>query len=108
VVTTGQPANGLPPAVDLAAYRIVQESLTNAIRHAGPATATVHITYRPDELSLRITDTGWGPPATPTTGGHGVVGMRERAVASGGTLDAGQARGGGFEVTAHLPIGSTS
>jgi signal transduction histidine kinase len=107
-LVAGVTAATLPPAVDLAAYRIVQESLTNAIRHAGPATAIVHITYGPNELSLHITDTGWGPPATPTTGGHGVLGMRERAVASGGELDAGPAHDGGFEVTARLPVGSTS
>jgi signal transduction histidine kinase len=107
VVTTGCPPVVLPPAVDLAAYRIIQESLTNVIRHAGPATATVHISYGSGEVGLRITDTGAGPPATTTTsGGHGLVGMRERAVAAGGDLAAGRTRGGGFQVSARLPIGS--
>ncbi|REH47016.1 signal transduction histidine kinase [Kutzneria buriramensis] len=109
VVTTGQPPVVLPPAVDLAAYRIVQESLTNAIRHAGPATATVEIGYGAREVTLRVTDTGWGPPVSwpsgePPASGHGVIGMQERAAAAGGTLDVGRARAGGFEVTARLPL----
>ena len=106
VVTTGRPSSDLPPAVDLAAYRIIQESLTNAIRHAGPATATVHITYGPDEVGLRITDTGAGAPVTGTTSGHGLVGMRERAAAAGGDLAVGRTRAGGFQVSARLPLGS--
>ncbi|MFI9387447.1 histidine kinase [Kutzneria sp. NPDC052558] len=106
VVTTGEPPAALPPAVDLAAYRIVQESLTNAIRHAGPATATVEITYGRREVSLRVTDTGWGPPTSWPTTGHGVIGMRERAAAAGGQLGVGRAHTGGFEVTAHLPLES--
>jgi signal transduction histidine kinase len=93
----------LAPAVDLAAYRIVQESLTNAIRHAGPATATVHITYNHHDVRLRITDTGHGPSAAFPSAGHGLIGMRERAAAAGGSLSAGPATNGGFEVTALLP-----
>jgi signal transduction histidine kinase len=103
VAITGSPPRVLPPAVDLATYRIVQESLTNAIRHAGPATATVEIGYGDRDLHLRITDTGRGPADTPAEGGHGLIGMRERAAAVGGTLDIGRARCGGFEVSAHLP-----
>ena len=106
VVTTGRAPSALPPAVDLAAYRIIQESLTNAIRHAGPATATVHISYGPAEVGLRITDTGAGPPVTSTSSGHGLVGMRERAAAAGGDLAVGRSRGGGFQVSARLPLGS--
>ena len=106
VVTSGRPPSALPPAVDLAAYRIVQESLTNAIRHAGPATATVEITYGDREVNLRVTDTGWGPPASWPASGHGVIGMRERAAAAGGRLDIGKAHTGGFEVTARLPLES--
>jgi signal transduction histidine kinase len=102
VVSTGLPC-ALAPAVDLAAYRIVQESLTNAIRHAGPATATVHIAYGASEVRLRIADTGRGPSAGYLTAGHGLIGMRERAAAAGGTLSAGPAGNGGFEVTALLP-----
>jgi signal transduction histidine kinase len=109
VVTTGHPPRTLPPTVDLAAYRIAQESLTNAIRHAGPATATVHVTYSPREVCLRITDTGAGPPVTTqTAAGHGLIGMRERASATGGSLQTGRAAGGGFEVTAHLPLEPTT
>ncbi|MFC4031949.1 sensor histidine kinase [Streptomyces polygonati] len=102
IVITGRPC-ALPPAVDLAAYRIIQESLTNAIRHAGPATATVHLTYDHHEVRLSITDTGRGPAATGPTAGHGLIGMRERAAATGGSLSAGAAVNGGFEVTENLP-----
>jgi signal transduction histidine kinase len=104
IVSVGCPPDALPPAIDLAAYRIVQESLTNSIRHAGPATATVRISYDQREISLQITDTGWGPASSSPSGGHGLIGMRERAAAGGGDLDAGPARGGGFQVTAHLPL----
>jgi signal transduction histidine kinase len=104
VVTSGPAPTVLPPAVDLAAYRIVQESLTNSIRHAGPATAIVHITYRQRSIDLNITDTGNSVPDVPRSGGHGLIGMRERAVAVGGALDAGPCNGGGFQVTAHLPL----
>jgi signal transduction histidine kinase len=108
LVITGRPPRILPPTVDLAAYRIAQESLTNAIRHAGPATATVHVAYDHHEVRVRITDTGSGPPLVPTPAGHGLIGMRERATAAGGRLDAGRAPGGGFEVTAHLPLEAAS
>lgn len=105
----------LPPAVDLAAYRIVQESLTNALRHAGPATADVYLGYGDHELSLVVTDTGHGPRAvagneSTTVGagtghrGHGLIGMRERANAAGGTLQSGPGPGGGFRVSARLPL----
>jgi signal transduction histidine kinase len=93
----------LPPAVDLAAYRIIQESLTNAVRHAGPATATVTITYGHRDVRLRVTDTGHGPQAARTSAGHGLIGMRERAAAAGGSLTAGPSHHGGFEVVAVLP-----
>jgi signal transduction histidine kinase len=96
----------LPAPVDLAAYRIVQESLTNALRHAGPAAATVGICYGPDELIVEVADTGRGKPAGTTSAetGHGLAGMRERAAAVGGSLDAGSAPGGGFRVVARLPL----
>ena len=102
---TGTPVP-LPAAVDLAAYRIVQESLTNTIRHAGPAAAAVSMSYRDGELLVEVTDTGRGPqgaPAGPGTG-LGLAGMRERAAAVGGTLDAGPGQRGGFQVTARLPL----
>lgn len=104
---TGEPVP-LPAAVDLAAYRIVQESLTNTIRHAGPATAAVCIGYVHDELRIEVTDTGRGQPSNPGPGGgHGLAGMRERAASVGGTVETGPAgHGGGYRVTARLPVGS--
>jgi signal transduction histidine kinase len=102
---SGEPAR-LPGAVDLAAYRIVQESLTNTLRHAGQATATVRVTYEGDTLDLEITDDGGGhDPHGNGQGGHGITGMRERAAAVGGTLEAGPGEGGGFRVHARLPAG---
>jgi signal transduction histidine kinase len=96
----------LPGAVDLAAYRIVQESLTNTLRHAGHATATVRVTYEADMLDLEITDDGRGhDPHGNGQGGHGITGMRERAAAVGGTLEAGPGEDGGFRVHARLPSG---
>ena len=107
---TGDPA-ALPATVDLAAYRIIQESLTNSIRHAGPATAAVAVTYLDGELVIEVSDTGRGAPAAerhdgagPAGQGHGLVGMRERAAAAGGVLQAGRGRAGGFSVTATLPF----
>jgi signal transduction histidine kinase len=98
------PARPLPAEVDLAAYRIIQESLTNAIRHAGPATATVSLTYGAADLRIEISDTGRGAAAGPVAGtGHGLTGMRERAAAVGGTVQAGPGESGGFRVTARLP-----
>ena len=96
----------LPPAADLAAYRIIQESLTNAIRHAGPATATVSLSYADTELTISVTDTGRGPrPGAPGDGGgHGLPGMRERAASVGGTVETGPGPGGGFRVLARLPV----
>jgi signal transduction histidine kinase len=103
---TGAPVP-LPAAVDLTAYRIVQESLTNAIRHAGPATAAVSLVYHHDEVCIDVTDTGRGQPATAApTGGHGLVGMRERAAAVGGVVETGPAPAGGYRVAARLPLGA--
>jgi signal transduction histidine kinase len=100
----------LDPGVELAAYRIVQEALTNARRHAEGAAVDVELHYAPGVLWLRIRDNGPGPPpasppptaATPP-GGHGLLGMRERAAAVGGELSTGAANGGGFVVEAVLP-----
>jgi signal transduction histidine kinase len=94
----------LPTGVDLAAYRIVQESLTNTRRHSGAGTATVLIGYRDRELELRIDDDGSGPPATERTGGNGLLGMTERAHALGGTLETGPGPERGFRVRARLPL----
>jgi signal transduction histidine kinase len=102
----------LPADVDHAAYRILQESLTNVLRHAGTeARATVCLRYEPGTLAIRVTDDGIGPvPAPPdgsadqSGGGHGLCGMAERAAAVGGEFSAGSAPEGGFEVVARLPI----
>jgi signal transduction histidine kinase len=101
----GLPAQ-LPAEVDRAAYRIVQEALTNVRRHAGPsATATVCIGWSPEALAVRVDDDGAGPAATaPAEPGNGIPGMRERAAALGGELSAGGRAGGGFRVDATLPL----
>jgi signal transduction histidine kinase len=93
----------LDPGVELATYRIVQEALTNARRHAPGAAVDVELHYTGDALAVRIRDNGPGPPPAVPDGGHGLAGMRERAVAVGGELHTGAAPGGGFLVTARLP-----
>jgi signal transduction histidine kinase len=99
-------ARALAPGVDLAAYRIVQEALTNVIRHAGPARAEVAVRFGERELELEVTDNGRGAGAARNGdgGGHGLVGMRERAALYGGSVDAGPEPDGGFAVRARLPI----
>ncbi len=96
----------LDPVIELAAYRIAQEALTNARRHAPGAAVDVELHYCPSSLRLRIRDNGPGPQAktsTASTAGHGLAGMRERAAAVGGELRTGGALGGGFLVEAKLP-----
>lgn len=96
----------LPAAVDLAAYRIIQESVTNVTRHAGPARVTIRLCYTSDSLQVEILDDG-RPLANRSSGsgsGTGIAGMRERALALGGRLEAGRRTGAGFAVTAELPI----
>ncbi|MGZ4343621.1 MAG: sensor histidine kinase [Solirubrobacteraceae bacterium] len=96
----------LPASVELAGFRIVQESLTNVARHAGAACATVRLSYGEDELTVVIQDDGCGSlPDVHRTDGNGIAGMRERASALGGDLEAGPRRGGGFSVRARLPVG---
>jgi signal transduction histidine kinase len=116
VEVTGTPRD-LPVAVDLAAYRLVQEALTNVLRHAGPASATVRVDHEPDGLTVTVTDTGRGEPA-PTlkalaeadsgklhrSGGHGIRGMRERVTALGGRFEAGPGPTGGFRVQGSFPL----
>ena len=92
----------LDPGLDLVAYRIAQEALTNARRHAPGAAVDVELDYDPDALRLRVRDAGPGP-APDARPGHGIVGMRERAALVGGTLSAGGGPGGGYLVTAVLP-----
>jgi signal transduction histidine kinase len=97
----------LPASIDHAAYRIVQEALTNVRRHAAASTATVRLRYTDDRLEVQIDDDGTGfPGTTPPGGGSGVAGMRERAAALDGSLIVGPRPGGGFRVRAELPLGS--
>lgn len=97
--------DGLPEAVDHAAYRIVQESLTNVLRHAGPAArAQISLTVEPECLDIEICDDGGGRPPVAGHGGHGLAGMAERVAAVGGRFEAGPQSGGGFKVTACLPL----
>ena len=101
LIMSGQAAR-LDPGVELAAYRIMQEALTNARRHAPGAAVDVELRYADDALRLRIRDNGPGQAAR-YHAGHGLLGMRERATAVGGSLQTGDARGGGFLVEAELP-----
>jgi signal transduction histidine kinase len=104
----------LPPGVDRAAFRIAQEALTNVVRHAGGATATVQVAYGDDAVTVQVDDDGPGVVGGPGDGGqsdgsgNGITGMRERAAALGGRLDAGPRAGGGFRVRAWLPLGDRS
>ncbi len=91
----------LLPGLDLAAYRVVQEALTNVVRHAGAARCRVTVRYQPQALGLEVTDDGRG--AADVGNGHGIKGMRERVALYGGTLHAGSRPGGGFTVTARFP-----
>ncbi len=94
----------LSAGIDLAAYRIVQEALTNARRHAPGADVDVEVTYGSDTLQLRVRDYGPGPADGELASGHGLVGMRDRATIAGGTFSCGSAEGGGFVVDVALPI----
>jgi signal transduction histidine kinase len=97
----------LPPGVDLAAYRVVQEAITNALKHAGAAPTDVCVRYRDDDVELEVTDRGAGHRRRGhdlAGGGHGLVGMRERVRVFGGDLVTGRRRGGGFEVRARIPV----
>ena len=108
ILEEGQPVP-LPADVDLAAYRIVQEALTNSARHSGGDNATVRVAYGPDALVVEINDHGTlprpgRPPVQANGSGNGITGMTERATALGGTLRAGRRPDGGFEVRAWLPL----
>ena len=99
----------LPAAVDVSVYRIVQEALTNVLKHAGPARADVRVGCAEEAVTIEITDNGAGEPGDPApAGGHGLTGMRERAAIFGGELRAGPRPGGGFAVRARLPLGGLS
>jgi signal transduction histidine kinase len=95
---------GLSPLVELAAYRIVQEALTNVMRHAGHARTSVDLDYAPDRLTVTVRDDGPGGEAGQGAPGHGIIGMTERAHAVGGTLRVGPLPGHGFLVVASLPV----
>ena len=96
----------LAAGIDLAAYRVVQEALTNTLQHAGPARARVTIRWEPENLVLVVEDSGQGPAHAPGESvGQGIVGMRERVAMCGGDLHTGRRRGGGFRVSARLPRG---
>ncbi|MFD7096106.1 sensor histidine kinase [Streptomyces xanthophaeus] len=103
VTVEGQP-RGLPPGVDLAAFRIVQEALTNVVRHSGARTARVRLVWQPRDLELHVTDDGPATGAPSGGSGTGLVGMRERASALGGSIEAGPRPEGGFAVVARLPV----
>ena len=111
-LTETGPPRPLPPGLDQAAYRIVQEALTNTVKHAGASRATVALEWEPAAIVLRVADDGAGHGrhgeargASGTAGGgHGLTGMRERAALYGGTLEAGPRPGGGFAVRARLPL----
>jgi signal transduction histidine kinase len=96
--------DGLPAGVDLAAYRVVQEALTNAVKHAAGAAVTIAVRRTPDELRVEVTDTGGVAVATSTGGGRGLTGLRERLAAYGGTLTASRRPTGGFRVVAVTPL----
>jgi signal transduction histidine kinase len=95
----------LAPGLDISAYRIVQEALTNVRKHGGDARAKVVVTYGDRTLEIEVADDGRG--GTPNGGGHGIVGMRERVALFGGSLEAAGRDGGGFVVRARLPLGKT-
>jgi signal transduction histidine kinase len=96
----------LPEALDLSAYRIIQEALTNSLKHAGPAHASVLVRYADDTLELDISDDGQGPNGqlSETGGGRGLIGMRERVALFGGELVASAMPDHGFRVQARLPL----
>ncbi|MCH0539256.1 sensor histidine kinase [Streptomyces sp. MUM 203J] len=116
VSVTGGLGDPLPARVELSVYRIVQEALTNVLKHSGPGTCTdVHVRREPSggRITVEVLDDGRGAGAVrsaaasgrPATAGHGIVGMRERALLLGGSLDAGPRPDGGFRVVARLPLG---
>jgi signal transduction histidine kinase len=102
-VVSGQ-ARPLPAEVESSAYRIVQEALTNSLKHAGRAEAEVIVRYERAAVELEILDNGVGPHTRVNGSGHGLVGMRERVALYGGLLEAGSRNGHGFAVRARLPL----
>ncbi|MFJ6616369.1 sensor histidine kinase [Kitasatospora sp. NPDC091335] len=108
-------ARQLPPSIDLAGYRIVQEALTNSVKHAATARARAQVSYHPDGIEIEVTDEGRGRPGPAVTSespggrvGHGLIGMRERVALSGGDFAAGHLPLGGFRVWARFPTGESA
>jgi signal transduction histidine kinase len=93
----------LPVGIELSAYRVIQEGLTNALKHAGRAHVRVHVRYGPNSLELQIADDGLGQPAALPEGGHGLAGIQERVALYGGELEAGRGSDGGFVLRVLLP-----
>ncbi|MFD7296652.1 sensor histidine kinase [Streptomyces sp. NPDC059897] len=106
-VTTDGPRAALPPGADLAAFRIVQEALTNVVRHSGSRHARVQLAYEDAAMTLTVDDEGPATHADAGGSGNGLAGMRERAAALGGTIEAGPRPDGGFRVVARLPFTAT-
>jgi signal transduction histidine kinase len=106
LVVEGEPRE-LPATLEVSAYRVIQEALTNARKHSGGTTATVRVDYRPAELAVEVLDDGGNGtmPRLENVGGHGLIGMRERVSLHGGHLRAGPRPGGGFAVQATFPLG---
>ena len=100
----------IPPGVDLSAYRIIQEALTNVLKHEGPVPTKVIVRFGPHDLELEVADEGGSVPASPQANGHGhgLVGMRERVAMFGGSFEAAPRPEGGFMVAARIPLGSSS
>jgi signal transduction histidine kinase len=103
-LTTEGEAPIIPPGLDLTAYRIIQEALTNTLRHAHASKALVTVSYSPGSIALEVADNGIGPSWSGSTVGHGLAGMRERAALFGGELTAGPDPGHGYRVHAELPL----
>lgn len=104
-LTVTGPPSPLPPGVELAAYRVVQEALTNTVKHASGATAAVTVAYTTDELRVEVTDTGGRPGKGAATGnGRGLIGLRERLAVYDGTLHTGRRMTGGYRVEALIPL----
>ncbi|WP_235002000.1 sensor histidine kinase [Actinacidiphila paucisporea] len=105
LTVTGAPVP-LPAGVDLAAYRVAQEALTNTVKHASGASVTITVDYLPGEVRVEVADTGGAPsPSAGTGNGRGLMGLRERLAVYGGTLDAGRRMTGGYRVRAVIPVG---
>jgi signal transduction histidine kinase len=102
--TVAGPARTLEPGVDLTVFRVVQEALTNVLKHAGAAHAEVGVEFSVDGVRVTVDDDGHGPTPDHPTAGHGLVGMRERVALYGGTLQTGARGGGGFRVVAQIPF----